>query len=450
MHTKMTAMMQEAKGHVTHHDDRLWDRKTARLSSGGHFMMELFQKQKHTGARASSAGWLLPVMLVVGLAAALLPGCGKKEQAKGAPPDIDVTEVVQKDVQVEKEWVGTMDGSVNAIIRAQVQGYLVKRDYTEGQFVKRGQMLFEIDPRTFQAVLDQAKADLAQKKARWDTTKANLARIRPLAEQNAVSKKDLDDAVGSEQSANAAVDAAKAAVDKAQLDLGFTRITSPISGIAGIAKAQIGNLVGPGQVEELTTVSTVDPIKVMVPISEQEFLHLASHRPATKRQMDLILADGSDYPQKGEFAFADRQVDPATGTLKVAILFPNPSNMLRPGQYAKVRTAIETIKGALVVPQRAVNEMQGKFQVAVIGPDNKVSVRTVKAGVRSGSMIVIAEGLQPGERVVVEGVQKVRDGMTANPKLVSMGSPTAQSSAAPATEPTATQEKMPFAGHEQR
>ncbi len=391
---------------------------------------------------------LFSTMLI--LSAAVVIGCKKEAKVASGQTDVEVIEVAKQDVQVEKEWVGTMDGSVNAVIRAQVQGYLVKQNYTEGQFVKKGQVLFEIDPRTFQAALDQAKADLAQKKARWDTAKANLARIRPLAEQNAVSLKDLDDAVGSEQSTHAAFDEAKAAVEKAQLDLGFTRITSPINGIAGIAKAQIGNLVGPGQVEELTTVSTVDPIKVLVPISEQEFLRLQAKRPTTPRKIDLILSDGSLYPRKGEVAFADRQVDPATGTIKVAVMFPNPGDMLRPGQYAKVRAVLETIKGALVVPQRAVNEMQGNYQVAVVSPDNKVSIRPVKAGVRTGSMIVIAEGLQPGERVVVEGLQKVRDGITVNPKLMSSETQTAQPAAPPMSQSTATPTEKPVAGHEQR
>jgi len=380
-------------------------------------------------------------------------GCKKKDQIAAGPPDVDVSEVAKQDVRVEREWVGTTDGSVNAVIRAQVQGYLVKQNYTEGQLVRKGQVLFEIDPRTFQAAFDQARADLAQKKARWDTAKANLARVRPLAEQNAVSKKDLDDAVGSEQAAHAAVEAAQAAEAKTQLDLGFTRITSPINGIAGIAKAQIGNLVGPGQVEELTTVSTVDPIKVLVPISEQEFLRLQAKQPTAaqaKRQIDLILSDGSLFPRKGEFAFADRQVDPSTGTLKVAILFPNPGNVLRPGQYAKVRAVVETIPGALVVPQRAVNELQGNFQVAIVGSDNKVAVRTVKPGVRTGSLMVISEGVQPGERVVVEGLQKVRDGMVVNPKLVSLETPTAQSATPPAPPSAAAPGEKPVAGHEQR
>ncbi len=394
-------------------------------------------------------GFGLMVLVLIG---AGVSGCKKSEKVAASPPDVEIAEVAKQDVQVIKEWVGSLDGYVNAVIRAQVQGYLVKRNYTEGQFVKQGQVLFEIDPRTFEAALDQAKADLAQKKARWDTTKANLARVRPLAEQNAVSKKDLDDAIGNEQSAHAAYDAAQAAVDKAQLDLGFTRITSPINGIAGIAKAQIGNLVGPGQVEELTTVSTVNPIKVLVPISEQEFLHFQAKRPDANQEkvpIELILADGTVYPHKGEFAFADRQVDPATGTLKVAIIFPNPGNVLRPGQYAKVRAVLETIPGAVVVPQRAVNDLQGNFQIAVVGPDNKVSIRTVKTGVRTGTMIVISEGLQSGERVIVEGLQKVKDGMTVNPKMASLEPQAAQPAASTSRPSTAPTEK-PVAGHEQR
>jgi membrane fusion protein (multidrug efflux system) len=416
-------------------------------------MQSLSQKQNHGIIHVSSGGRLMLAVLVVCLMAASLCGCGKKEQATGAPPDVEVAEAAKQDVKVEREWVGSMDGSVNAVIRAQVQGYLTKQVYTEGQLVKQGQVLFQIDPRTFQAAVNQAKADVAQKKARWDQTQANLARIKPLAEQNAVSKKDLDDAIGNEASAHSAYDAAKASLDKAQLDLGFTRITSPITGVAGVAKAQIGNLVGPGTVEELTTVSTVDPIKVWVPISEQEFLHAQSSKPATgqpKRQIDLVLSDGSVYSRKGEMAFADRQVDPMTGTLKLAILFPNPGNVLRPGQYAKVRAVMESIPGAVVVPQRAVNELQGNFQVAVVGAENKIAVRTVKTGAKTGSLIVISDGLQPGERIVVEGFQKVKDGMTVNPKPVPMESPTAQSSAAPASQPAATQDKMPFAGHEQR
>ena len=394
----------------------------------------------------------VPGLTVLVLLGTLATSC-KKEAAVSGPTDVEVAAVAKQDVKVEREWVGSMDGSVNAVIRAQVQGYLTKQVYTEGQLVKQGQVLFQIDPRTFQAAVDQARADVAQKKARWDQTQANLARIKPLAEQNAVSKKDLDDAVGNESSAHSAYDSAKAALDKAQLDLGFTRITSPINGIAGMAKAQIGNLVGPGTVEELTTVSTVDPIKVWVPISEQEFLHAQSSRPAAgqpKRKVELVLSDGSVYPKPGEFGFADRQVDAMTGTLKLAILFPNPGNTLRPGQYAKVRAVMETIPGAVVVPQRAVNELQGNFQVAVVGSDNKVAIRTVKPGVKTGSLVVISEGLQPGERIVVEGLQKVKDGMTVNPKIVSLETPTAQAAPPQSAQPAPTSSGKPVAGHEQR
>ena len=391
----------------------------------------------------------IPGLVVLVLFVTLASGCKKEAKVAAGPPDVEVAEAAKQDVQVSREWVGSMDGSVNAVIRAQVQGYLTKQLYTEGQLVKQGQAMFQIDPRQFQAAVDQAKADLAQKKARWDTTQANLARIKPLAEQNAVSKKDLDDAVGQEQAAHAAYDASKAALDKAQLDLSFTYITSPITGIAGTARAQIGNLVGPGQTEELTTVSDVNPIKVWVSISEQEFLHAQATRikeGQPKRKIDLILADGTAYPQTGELAFADRQVDPSTGTLKIAVLFPNPGNVLRPGQYAKVRAVMETVPGAVVVPQRAVNELQGNFQVAVVGPDNKVAVRTVKPGPRTGSLVVISEGLKPGEHIVVEGFQKVKDGMTVNPKPVPLETPGTAPSA-PQLAPTSG--GKPVAGHEQ-
>jgi membrane fusion protein (multidrug efflux system) len=400
---------------------------------------------------------LVGTLLLI-MAGTMASGC-KKEAVVSGPTEVEVAEAAKQDVQVTREWVGSTDGSVNAVIRAQVQGYLTERVYTEGQYVTKGQVLFRIDPRTFQAAVDQAKADVSMKKARWDQTQANLARVRPLAEQNAVSKKDLDDAVGNEASAHSAYDASKAALDKAQLDLGFTRILSPINGVAGVAKAQIGNLVGPGTVEELTTVSNVDPIRVWVPISEQEFLAAQANRPAPgqKRKIEMVLSDGSLYPKPGEFAFADRQVDSSTGTLKIAIVFPNPGSVLRPGQYVKVRAVMGLLPGAVVVPQRAVNELQGNFQVAVVGTDNKVSVRTVKPGVKTGSVMVISEGLQAGERVVVEGLQKVKDGMTVNAKLVSMESSTAAQTgqpagqpAEPARQPAPTSSGKPVAGNEQR
>jgi membrane fusion protein (multidrug efflux system) len=296
-------------------------------------------------------------------------------------------------------------------------------------------VLFEIDPRPFQATLDQSKGELALQQAQWDTAKANLKRIRPLAEQNAVSQRDLDNSVGLEQAAHAAVFSAQAAVEKAKLDLGFTRITSPIDGIAGIAKAQIGDLVGPGKIDELTTVSTVDPIKVYVPISEQEYIK-AMQKGSTENQklaLELILADGSTYPHKGEIAFADRQVDVKTGTIRVATIFPNPSNLLRPGQFARIKAATAIRNGALLVPQRAVTDQQGSYQVAVVSADNKVSIRPVKVAERIGSLWIITEGLRPGERVVAEGIQKVREGMLVLSKP-------ADASAKAETAPAATKD----------
>jgi len=346
-------------------------------------------------------------------------GCKKEQKAAPPPvPTVEVFTVVQKDVPIYQEWVGTADGSVNATIRAQVQGYLIKQNYKEGDFVKKGQILFEIDPRTFQAALEQAQGQLAVQQASWDTAKANLKRIKPLAERNAVSLKDLDDATGKEQATHASVLAAKAAVDKAQLDLSFTRITSPVDGIAGVAKAQLGNLVGPGLVEELTTVSSVNPIKVYTQISEQEYLKAmeSGNKGAARKPIELKLADGTVYPHKGVFSFADREVDVRTGTIKVAILFPNPGNLLRPGQFGKVRAEMSMVKNALLIPQRAVTDMQGQYLVAIVGPENKITIKKVKPGHTVNSDYIIDEGLKPGERVVAEGIQKVKEGMTVNPK----------------------------------
>ncbi len=356
-------------------------------------------------------------ILLAFCALTLVVGC-EKEVKTQSPPTVEVADVVREDVPIFAEWVGTLDGMVNATIRAQVQGYLIRQNYKEGDPVKTGQVLFEIDPRTFQAALDQTKGELGRTEARWNQTKANLARIRPLAAQNAVSQKDLDDAIAAEQSAQASVQSAKAAFDKATLDVGFTKITSPIDGIAGIAKAQIGNLVGPGGTEELTTVSTVNPIKAYVAVSEQEYLQTqeARKRQVGKVPLDLILADGSTFPQKGEFAFADRQVDVRTGTIRVATTFQNPNHLLRPGQFARIRAQMGLKKNALLIPQRAVTEVQGRYLVAVVGADNKVAIKQVKAAERYGQLWVIDEGLQAGDKVVAEGIQKVRDGMVVNPK----------------------------------
>ena len=385
---------------------------------------------------------LAPLVAAACFSALLLMGCGEQKAAGPAAPTVEVANVVVQDVPIVREWVGTTDGLVNAKINAQVQGYLIKQNYKEGSVVKKGQVLFEIDPRPFQAALEQAKGQLAINEGQLYTAKANLEKIRPLAAVNAVSKKDLDDAIGREASAKAAVQAAKAAVRKDEIDLSFTKITSPIDGIAGIAKAQLGDLVGSPGGPELTTVSTVDPIKVFVPLSEQEYMRFNREAEAKGNSeskghnLELILADGRVFPHKGRLYFADRQVDERTGTIKIATLFPNPGNILRPGQFAKIRALIETQKGALLVPQRAVNELQGRFQVAVVGPDNKVDLRWVKVGERAGSLWVIDEGLKPGERVIVEGIQKVKAGMPVTPKPFQEGPPAS-------TGPTPTAEKQP-------
>ncbi len=357
-------------------------------------------------------------LLLVLLAGLLLFGCGKEQKAQPQAPIVEVAEVTQKDVPVYAEWVGTLDGAVNATIRAQVQGYLIKQNYKEGDFVKKDQVLFEIDPRPYQAAIEEAKGQLAQAEARWQTAKANLARIRPLAEQAAVSKKDLDDAIGAEESTHASVMSAKAALDKAQLNLDWTKVTSLIDGIAGIAKAQIGNLVGPGSIEELTTVSTINPIKCYVSLSEQEYMRAEEQRAKRtgKVPLELILSDGTTYPHKGEFAFADRQVDVRTGTIRVATIFANPQNLLRPGMFSRVRAEMGIRKAALVIPQRAVSEVQGRYLVAVVNPENKVAIKPVKVGQWFGQLWVIDEGLQAGEKVVAEGTQKVREGMVVSPK----------------------------------
>ena len=394
-----------------------------------------------TGVRRASLSRILRHSAFAGSCLALLlaAGCGKEQKAAPPPPAVVVSEVIRKDVPVYTEWVGTADGLVNATIQAQVTGYLVKQNYLEGDLVRKGQVLFEIDPRTFQAAVDAARGSLAQAEARWETAKANLKRVRPLAEKNAVSQKDLDDATGAEQSTRASVESARAQLDTAQLNLGFTRVTSPVDGIAGIAKAQVGNLVGPGQIQELTAVSTVDPIKAYIAISEQEYLKFRrgmKEQPAEKSAdgipLELILADGSVYPHKGRFSLADRQVDVKTGTMRLGALFPNPGNLLRPGQFGIVRATMATKKGALLVPQRAVTEVQGKFLVAVVGSDNAVELRPVTPAERVGSLWVIDKGLKPGERVVVEGVQKVKTGVRVAPTQAA-----AEGAAPPATPPPA-------------
>ncbi len=383
------------------------------------------------------------------IAAACAAACAKKEAPPPPPPVVEVAPVVQKDVPVYGEWIGTLDGYVNAEIRPQIEGYVLKRNYKEGSFVKAGETLFEIDPRQFQATYDQDMGTVARWEAELANARTTVARYRPLAAQKAVSQQELDDAVTREQTAQASLETAKASLEKAKLDLGWTKVVSPVDGIAGIANAQVGDLVN--RLKVMTTVSTLDPIKVNYNPSEQEYLSFAQKvGPVDKliaadagakgeAPLQLVLADGSVYSHRGRGYLMGREVDVKTGTIAMAGLFPNPGNVLRPGQYAKVRVMMELRKGAVLVPQRAVSELQGSYQVAVVGADNKVTIRVVKPGPREGSLWVIDEGLKPGDRIVVEGLQRVRSGMTVAPKEVSKEAPTGAS--APAAPAPATAEK---------
>jgi len=434
------------------------------------------------------------VAIILILGALIVAGrSGKSAQASPRPLDVEVIKVEQQDVPIYSEWIGTTDGMVNAEIKAQVTGYLLRQDYKEGSFVKKGQLLFEIDPRPFQAALDQAngqvaqfqgqleqavsqvtqseaqvgqansqllqvQAQLAQAHANQVKTQLDENKYAPLAEQKAVTQQDYDNALQTNVVAKAQVEAAKAGVETAraqvraataqigapkatmakangqienaraivrtaELNLSFTRILSPIDGVVGIAQAQVGNLISTTS-SPLTTVSTVDPIKVYFTLNEQAYLNFTKHNLIDAQQganvaqleLELILADGTTYPQKGSFFFADRQVDPKTGAIRMAGVFPNPGNVLRPGQYGRVRAVTSTKGEALLVPQRAVTELQGSFQVAVVGADNKIELRPVKVSDRTGTMWIIEDGLKPGETVVAEGTQKVRPGAVVNPK----------------------------------
>jgi len=402
--------------------------------------------------------WAAVVLIPAAMVAA---GCSKANSAVGSPrpPEVQVFPVEQRDVPVYREWIGTLDGMVNAAIKAEVSGYLLSQDHTEGSFVRKGRLLFEIDPRPFQAALDQAKGQLAQAKGQLAQAKAQLTQAQaqlaqsaanqkraqmdvdkytPLAKQQAITQQELDNAVQNNiafgaqieaskagvetaraqiEASNAAVESAQAAVDAAIVNIGFTHLVSPIDGVVGQTQVQVGNLVGPSS-GVITTVSTLDPIKANFTVGEQEYLNLTrgAANDLAKLQLELILADGSTYPHKGKFSFADRQVNQSTGSIQLTGLFPNPGNRLRPGQYGRVRAAIGTSAAALLIPQRAVMELQGSYQVAVVDSANKVGIRTVKVGDRIGTMWIVAEGLKAGERVVAEGVQQARAGTQVSPK----------------------------------
>jgi RND family efflux transporter MFP subunit len=400
----------------------------------------------NSALRLKHMAWASAAVLVV-----VLIFFATRSGAKPAPhstpaPVVEVASVQQKDVPVYGEWIGTLAGQVNANVKAQVSGYLLSQNYKEGSYVKKGELLFEIDPRPFQASLDQAKGQLAQAQAQLGQYEAQLATAQanelksqldvekygPLAKADAVSKQDLDNAVQTNlankaqvQAANAAIGAAKAqiqanqaAVETATINLDFTRIVSPIDGVVGIAQAQVGDLVSPGS-GILTTISTLDPIRDYFSVSEQEYLSLRKQTLgsiAEHWKLELILADGSTNAHPGEFYFADRQVNQNTGAIQLAALFANPGNVLRPGQYGKVRAIMRVQKNALLIPQAAVNEQQGSYLVDVVGSDGKVAVRPVQVGERTGMMWVIQDGLKPGERVIVEGQQNLKPGMAVETK----------------------------------
>jgi membrane fusion protein (multidrug efflux system) len=381
------------------------------------------------GRRCAHNGLLGFVALV---AAASLTGCKATEQAAAPPPmDVQVVEVVQKDIAIYQEWIGTLNGYVNAVIRPQVKGYLLSRAYDEGQVVQAGQLLFQIDPREFQAELDQWQGALAQAQAALVKTQLDVARYTPLAKEGAVSQQELDNAFQANQANLAAVESARAQVEQAKLNLGWTKVTSPITGVAGIAIAQVGDLVEP--TTELTTVSTLDPIKAVFPVSEQEYLRYARGRArregeqaSHKEALELYTADGDLYPHRGTVSVVGREVDPRTGTITLEALFPNPNNVLRPGGYAKVRAVIETRRNALVIPQRAVQDLQGRSLVALVGADDVVEMRPVRLGPTSGTDQVVLEGLAVGDRVVAEGLQKVRGGMKVAPTPWAPPTPSSQ------------------------
>ena len=376
-------------------------------------------------------------LIVIGLIVGAIRPHKQAQAAPGSIPEVQVVQVQQQDVPIIHEWIGTLDGLVNADVRAQVTGYLLTQGYQEGSFVKKGQLLFQIDTRPFKAALDQAKGQLAQAKAQLSNAEAvqgrtelDVKRYTPLAKEQAATQQDLDNAVQNNLAAIASVETAKAqiktaqaAVETAKINLAFTRLVAPIDGIAGQAQLQVGALASPAS-GAVTAVSTVNPIKVYFTVGEPQYLAFRKRFPteASTRadqktlRIELVLADGSTYPHLGSFDFADRQVNESTGTIRIAALFPNPNNILRPGGYAKVRVFVDVQHNALLVPERAVSELQGGYQVAVVDHDDKVAIRPVTVGAQVDSRWVISDGLNPGDRVVAEGTQKVRPGMHVNAK----------------------------------
>ena len=363
---------------------------------------------------------LLGVVLVTGSA------CSKEAPpAAPPPPEVMVTEPIQRDVPVSMELVGQAVGFQDVEIRARVEGFLDKMAFTEGSLVKKGDLLYEIDPKDLQTAVANAKGNLATWQARLEKAKNDVNRFKPLVAQQAVSQQELDNALAAQDAATAQVDAQKAALEKAQIDLGYATIRSPIDGLIGTTKVKTGNLVGRGESTLLVTISQIDPILFRAGIAEAEYLKVARRVQGQKQSgvargepvpIQLILADGTVHPHTGRLDAVERNVDTLTGTIALQIKFDNPERYVRPGQYGRIRFDIDLKKGAILVPQRAVQELQGLYSLAVVGADNKVAFRNVKVGPREGSLWVIEEGLKPGERVIIEGLQKIRDGMVVAPK----------------------------------
>lgn len=401
---------------------KMLNRQRAMVDSSGFSPSAINWRIKHNFM------WCLLRAVVVATALLIpLSEVGCKQQTRSAVPQampVQVVKAIGEDVPVNGAWVATLDGYVNAQIQPQVTGYLIKQLYREGSYVQKGQVLFQIDPQTFQATLDQAEAQLAQAKAHLALAEINVKRDTPLVEQRAVAQTQLDSETADERQSKAAVQAGEAAVEQAKINLNFTYVRSLTDGIAGFATMQVGNLVAPGTV--LTSVSKVDPIKVYFPISEQEYMRFSGIGGKTAGgaagrtkdfELQLELSDGTRYSHKGKVIFVDRQVDPQTGTIRLVAAFPNPGNILRPGQFGRVHAVTAVNRSAILVPQRAVTELQGTYQVAVVNAQNKVSVRNVKVGERLGALWIVESGVNPGEEVITEGNDKVQDGMTVNPTL---------------------------------
>ena len=356
--------------------------------------------------------------LLGGRACALLIcfGCAKEEEKPAPPPPgVTVASVIQKDVPIENEWVGTMVGSVDADIRPKVEGYLLTRLYQEGSFVNTGAALFQLDKRQAQAAVERAQANLERARAALAQAQIDVKRFTPLVAQRAVSQAELDKALSFEKASTAGVDASQADLDNANLNLRWTTVVSPISGVSGVAKVGIGDLITPNTV--MTTVSSVNPIYVDVNISEQDYLRFTREKAGKSagRNLELILGDGTIYPSRGRVLFVNREVDSRTGTIQVRGEFANPGNVLRPGQYARLRATTETRKGAMLVPAASVSELQGLYQLGVVGADNRVTIKAVKLGPQYGDMWVVESGVQPGEKVIVDGLQRVKTGVVVAP-----------------------------------